>query len=234
MNWNRSRNRWEIAHGTDHHCPGCAGSRSFGPETVRDILLSEALTQGRINLRLMDIVADRLSDISRYAKSLGEKLGRSSEISTTTSLEAALDGAQFVVTAVEIERSLYWAQDYHIPRKYGFVRFSPRTAGRGRSSMPCQNSAGSLEICASAPESARICLGAAPFAGSGSPAVNRAMPSCALVVVTSILFGALVDRHWEYCRGCIDRRFVDAALPSISSALAGCGHYLTDIVDFGL
>ena len=73
-----------------------AGSRSFGPETVRDILLSEALTQGRINLRLMDIVADRLSDISRYAKSLGEKLGRSSEISTTTSLEAALDGAQFV------------------------------------------------------------------------------------------------------------------------------------------
>jgi hypothetical protein len=78
-----------------------------------------------------------------------------------------------------------------------------------------------------------------PFAGSGSPAVNRAMPSarndaCALVVVTSILFGALVDRHWEYCRGCIDRRFVDAALPSISSALAGCGHYLTDIVDFGL
>jgi alpha-galactosidase len=92
-----------------------AGSRSFGPETVRDILLSEALTQGRINLRLMDIVADRLSAISRYAKSLGEKLGRSSEISTTTSLEAALDGAQFVVTAVEIERSLYWAQDYHIP-----------------------------------------------------------------------------------------------------------------------
>ena len=56
----------------------------------------------------------------------------------------------------------------------------------------------------------------------------------ALVVVTSILFGALVDRHWEYCRGCIDRRFVEAALPSISSALAGCGHYLTDIVDFGL
>ena len=108
-----------------------AGSRSFGPETVRDILLSEALTQGRINLRLMDIVADRLSDISRYAKSLGEKLGRSSEISTTTSLEAALDGAQFVVTAVEIERSLYWAQDYHIPRKYGFRQVFAENGGPG-------------------------------------------------------------------------------------------------------
>ena len=57
-----------------------AGSRSFGPETVRDILLSEALTQGRISLRLMDIVADKLSDIGRYARSLAEKLGRNSEI----------------------------------------------------------------------------------------------------------------------------------------------------------
>ena len=108
-----------------------AGSRSFGPETVRDILLSEALTHRRIKLRLMDIVADRLSDISRYAKSLGEKLGRSSEISTTTSLEAALDGAQFVVTAVEIERSLYWAQDYHIPRKYGFRQVFAENGGPG-------------------------------------------------------------------------------------------------------
>src|SRR6266481_9524321 len=33
---------------------------------------------------------------------------------------------------------------------------------------------------------------------------------------------SLVDRHWEYCRGCVGRRFVDAVLPSISSALAGC------------
>jgi hypothetical protein len=77
-----------------HRLLAIDGSRSFGPETVRDVLLSEPLTQRGINLRLMDIVADRLSDISRYAKSLGEKLGRSSEISTTTSLEAALDGAQ--------------------------------------------------------------------------------------------------------------------------------------------
>jgi alpha-galactosidase/6-phospho-beta-glucosidase family protein len=81
-----------------------AGSRSFGPETVRDVLLSEALTQHRINLRLMDVVPDNLSDIGRCAKSLAEKLGRNCEVSTTTSMQAALDGAQFVVTAVEIER----------------------------------------------------------------------------------------------------------------------------------
>jgi hypothetical protein len=44
-----------------------AGSRSFGPETVRDMLLSEALAQRRVELRLMDIVADNLLEIGHYA-----------------------------------------------------------------------------------------------------------------------------------------------------------------------
>jgi alpha-galactosidase len=114
-----------------------AGSRSFGPETVRDILLSEALTQAGIKLRLMDIVADNLSDIGRYAKSLAEKLGRNVEVSTTTELEAALEGAQFVVTAVEVERSFYWAQDYHIPRKYGFRQVFAENGGPGSLFLAC-------------------------------------------------------------------------------------------------
>jgi alpha-galactosidase len=103
-----------------------AGSRSFGPETVRDVLLSEALAQRHVELRLMDILADNLLDIGRYAKSLVEKLGRNAEVSTTT----AFEGAQFVVTAVEVGRSLYWAQDFHIPCKYGSARSLPRTAGQ--------------------------------------------------------------------------------------------------------
>jgi alpha-galactosidase len=98
---------------------------------VRDVLLSEALAQRRVELRLMDIVADNLSDIGRYAKLLVEKLGRNAEVSTTTALEAALDGAQFVVAAVEVGRSLYWAQDFHIPRKYGFRHVFAENGGPG-------------------------------------------------------------------------------------------------------
>ena len=108
-----------------------AGSRSFGPETVRDVLLSETLGPRRVELRLMDIVADNLSDIGRYAKSLVEKLGRNAEVSTTTALETALERAQFVVTAVEVGRNLYWAQDYHIPRKYGFRQVFAENGGPG-------------------------------------------------------------------------------------------------------
>ena len=70
-----------------------AGSRSFGAETVRDVLLSEALAQRRVELRLMDIVADDLLEIGRYAESLAVKLGRNAEVSTTIALEAALDRA---------------------------------------------------------------------------------------------------------------------------------------------
>jgi len=108
-----------------------AGSRSFGLETVRDVLLSEALAQRHVELRLMDIVADNLSHIGRYAKSLVEKLGRNADVSTTTALETALDRAQFVVTAAEVGRSLYWAQDYHIPRKYGFRQVFAENGGPG-------------------------------------------------------------------------------------------------------
>jgi alpha-galactosidase len=108
-----------------------AGSRSFGPETVRDVLLSEALAQRHVELRLMDILADNLLDIGRYSKSLVEKLGRNAEVSMTTALEAALEGAQFVVTAVEVERSLYWAQDFHIPCKYGFRQVFAENGGPG-------------------------------------------------------------------------------------------------------
>jgi alpha-galactosidase/6-phospho-beta-glucosidase family protein len=114
-----------------------AGSRSFGPETVRDILLSEALTQHCINLRLMDVVANNLSDIGRYAKSLAERLSRNCEVSTTTDLGAALDRAQFVVAAVSGEASI--GHRTIISRaNMVFARFSPRTAGQAPSSMGCE------------------------------------------------------------------------------------------------
>ena len=113
-----------------------AGSRSFGPETVRDVLLSEALTQHRIKLRLMDIVADNLSDIGHYAKSLAEKLGRNSEVSTTTALEAALEGAQLSSRPSRSSEASIGHRTTTSRANMGSARFSPRTAGPARSSMP--------------------------------------------------------------------------------------------------
>jgi alpha-galactosidase len=108
-----------------------AGSRSFGPGTVRDIFLSRTLAERGVKLTLMDIVADNLTEIERYARTLASQQDHRAEIRSTTDLEGALNGAEFVVTAIEANRNLYWAQDYHIPRKYGFRQIYGENGGPG-------------------------------------------------------------------------------------------------------
>jgi alpha-galactosidase len=108
-----------------------AGSQSFGPSSVRDVLLSEPLAAGELDLVLMDIVADHLREIEPYARRVNEKLGRRARITATTDLEAAVDGADFVVTAIEVDRFLYWSQDFHVPRKHGFRQVFGENGGPG-------------------------------------------------------------------------------------------------------
>jgi alpha-galactosidase/6-phospho-beta-glucosidase family protein len=108
-----------------------AGSRSFGPGTVRDIFLSPTLAERGVTLTLMDIAADNLTEIERYAHNLAARQERPAEIRSTTDLEGALDGAEFVVTAIEANRNLHWAQDYHIPRKHGFRQIYGENGGPG-------------------------------------------------------------------------------------------------------
>jgi alpha-galactosidase len=108
-----------------------AGSRSFGPGTIRDIFLSQTLTRQPLKLTLMDIAPASLPEIEGYARTLATKAECDAEIRSTTDLNAALDGARFVVTAVEKNRNLYWSQDYHIPRKYGFRQMYGENGGPG-------------------------------------------------------------------------------------------------------
>ena len=70
-----------------------AGSMSFGPGTIRDVLLSDALTAAGIELALMDIVPGHLPDREKYAHEVAHQLGRSVSISSTTNLDEALRGA---------------------------------------------------------------------------------------------------------------------------------------------
>ncbi len=108
-----------------------AGSRSFGPSSVRDVLLSEPLADAGVELVLMDTMEEHLPEITAYAGKTAELLKRKAAISATTDLEAALRGAQFVVTAIEVDRFLYWTQDYHVPRKHGFQQVFGENGGPG-------------------------------------------------------------------------------------------------------
>ena len=108
-----------------------AGSKEFGPATTRDVLLSDVLATGTIELVLMDINPTELNAHQEYAEQIAKKLDRSIAISHTTELEKALEGADFVISAIEIKRYYYWSQDFHIPRKYGFKQIYGENGGVG-------------------------------------------------------------------------------------------------------
>ena len=97
-----------------------AGSCCFCPVTLSDILLSDKLNALPLEVCLMDIDAHALEVSHAFAKKAVEFSGRDVKLSATTVLDDALQGADFVVSAIEVDRYHYWSMDFHIPRRYGF------------------------------------------------------------------------------------------------------------------
>ena len=108
-----------------------AGSREFGPATLRDIYLSDAIADVGVDVVLMDLDERGLEETSAYAVRLSKRLGRSYPVSSTTDLDVALPGADFVIVAIERNRYFYWAQDFHLPRSYGFRQIYGENGGPG-------------------------------------------------------------------------------------------------------
>lgn len=123
-----------------------AGSQSFGPASVRDVLLSDPLGKCDVDLVLMDKIADNLKEIDAFAKFVADKLGRKTRITSTTDLSTTLDKADFVVTAIEVKRFLYWSQDFHVPRKHGFRQVFGENGGPGGLFHALRNMVPMIEI----------------------------------------------------------------------------------------
>lgn len=131
-----------------------AASREFGPATLRDIWLSAPLAEEGAEVVLMDLDAAGLEVTRDYARSLAERLGRDFPVRVTTDLDDALSGADFVVMAIELRRYFYWAQDFHIPRTYGFRQIYGENGGPGGLFHALRNMGPSVEI---AQKVERIC-----------------------------------------------------------------------------
>ena len=63
-------------------------------------------------------------------------------------METALRSAQFVVAAIEVNRYLFWSQDFHIPRKHGFRQIYGENGGVGGIFHALRNMAPTLRIAA--------------------------------------------------------------------------------------
>ncbi len=123
-----------------------AGSRSFGPAMIRDIFLSDVLDETGVELALMDIIPEHLPEIVNYAHNVAERLDREADITQGTDLDEALRDADFVITAIEVNRYLYWAQDFHVPRHYGFMQIYGENGGPGGLFHTLRNMGPMLEI----------------------------------------------------------------------------------------
>lgn len=108
-----------------------AGSQSFGRGTITDLLLSQVLNDEPMQIALMDIEPRHLPRPEAFGRKAAERLKRNATVFATTDLDRALDGADFAVSAIEVERFLYWTQDFHTPRKYGFKQIFGENGGPG-------------------------------------------------------------------------------------------------------
>lgn len=108
-----------------------AGSCSFCPVTLSDILLSERINSLPLEVCLMDIDQHALDVSYEFAQKAVECSGRTLKLWATTDLDAALLDADFVVAAIEVERYHYWSMDFHIPRRYGFRQVYGENGGPG-------------------------------------------------------------------------------------------------------
>lgn len=108
-----------------------AGSREFGPPTVNDLVLSEPLAHYDLTVALMDLDASAVESTHAYARKVIGSRASGVRFTSTTVLEEALEGADFVVTAIEGRRYFYWSQDFHIPRMLGFEQIYGENGGPG-------------------------------------------------------------------------------------------------------
>lgn len=108
-----------------------AGSVSFCPSTVLDIFNSKEINTLPLEITLMDIKKEALDVSLDFCKKVRDKKNPQAKISSTTNLKDSLQGADFVVTAIEKDRYHYWSQDFHIPRKYGFRQIYGENGGPG-------------------------------------------------------------------------------------------------------
>jgi alpha-galactosidase len=122
-----------------------AGSASFGENTLAALLHSEKLRGSA--LRLVDRNATSLDVVYRLANRLNAEWHAQMNISAHTHHEDALDGAQFVVSAIEVgPREELWRKDFELTQKHGLRQPYGENGGPGGFAHAARNVLPVLEI----------------------------------------------------------------------------------------
>ncbi|MGI9370779.1 MAG: alpha-glucosidase/alpha-galactosidase [Ruegeria sp.] len=107
-----------------------AGSTIFMQNIVGDALLTPALADS--HFALMDIDPVRLAESEAVAKAMIRSVGTGATVSTHTDRRAALEGADFVITAFQVGGfEPCTVTDFEIPKRYGLRQTIADTLGVG-------------------------------------------------------------------------------------------------------
>ncbi|MBE0699951.1 MAG: alpha-glucosidase [Anaerolineaceae bacterium] len=136
-----------------------AGSAQFGYGTIGDILQSKVLEGTQIVLH--DINPLTLGIVEKNAREFIAKHNLPFTISATTNRPEALQGADFIVSSIEVgDRFTLWEQDWRIPQQYGVRQVYGENGGPGGLFHSLRIIPPILEICA---DVMKICPDATVF-----------------------------------------------------------------------
>jgi alpha-galactosidase len=122
-----------------------AGSASFGLNTLGALMNSQRLAGSTI--ALVDHNAETLEQVYRLAVRLNQEWGTGMTLSRHDNHLQALEGADFVVSAIEVPpRERLWQMDYEIPLRYGVRQPYAENGGPGGFAHAARNIGPVLEI----------------------------------------------------------------------------------------
>ncbi|HEU5101771.1 MAG TPA: alpha-glucosidase/alpha-galactosidase, partial [Roseiflexaceae bacterium] len=119
------------------------GSYNWTPIMLRDIAAMKDL-EGTIVLH--DIAPEPLEDLQRLGRKIMSAADADFAIETTTDLDAALRGAEFVIVTITTGGLEAMRQDLDIPLKYGIYQAVGDTVGPGGLSRALRNIPVMVEI----------------------------------------------------------------------------------------
>ncbi|MGC9319679.1 MAG: alpha-galactosidase [Armatimonadota bacterium] len=121
-----------------------AGSVSFSRRLLIDLMAIEGIAPSEI--ALMDVAADRLEVVSRYAQRLIEERDADTALTVTTDNREAIAGSRYVVMSIRVGGYQPRPDDIGIPLRYGVDQSVGDTIGPGGIFQGLRNAPALLEI----------------------------------------------------------------------------------------
>ena len=122
-----------------------AGSASFGPKIIADVLINERLRGS--TLALVDLNGEGLQLIAGLARRMSREWDSGIKVTATTDRKKALHDAEFVVLAIAFQREKRWRMDWEIPNRYGVRQPLGENGGPGALVHTARNVPPVLDIC---------------------------------------------------------------------------------------